>query len=377
MRSSRQIEKASYTDLAFRYLAADQHPDHDTIAAFRQTHLDEISRLFLQTLVLCRKAGLIKLGDIAIDGAKIAANASRQRLRTYERLTEKEKELAAIVGRLLAEAQASDAAEDKSFGKGRRGDEMPPDLATTQQQLARIRAAKQDLEREAKERAEQAAQEKKAQDGKYRDEAQRKRWQRAKPTPDPEAKGNLTDPESRLMLDNGTNAFVQAFNTQLAVDGHSQVIVACAVTQQVNDKQQLTPMVEAVKANLGEQPARVLADAGYWNEERIAEQIANGIEVLAPPDAERRKPGDPLHPNAPRGPLATKMRARLEEEEERKKYRKRAGIVEPVFGFIKEQRGFRRFLLRGIQKVRAEWSLTCAAVNLWRLFRHGYKPQPA
>lgn len=376
-RSSRQIEKATYTDLAFRYLSADQHPDHDTIAAFRQVHLDELSRLFLQTLMLCKKAGLVKLGEIAIDGAKVSANASKQRLRTYERLTEKEKELAALVEDLLAKAQAVDTAEDKEFGQGKRGDEMPPDLATTQQQLSRIRAAKQELEREAKERAEQAAREKEAQNGKYKDEAQKKRWQRAKPTPDAEAKGNLTDPESRLMLDNATNAFVQAYNTQLAVDGHSQVIVACAVTQQVNDKQQLTPMVDAVRANLGEQPARVLADAGYWNEERIAEQIDRGIEVLTPPDACRRKPGEPLHRNAPQGPLATKMRAQFEEEETRNKYRRRAGIVEPVIGFVKEHRRFRRFLLRGLQKVRAEWSFTCATVNLWRLFRNGYKPQPA
>jgi len=238
MRSSRQIEKATYTDLAFRYLAADQHPDHDTIAAFRQTHLAALGQLFLQTLLLCQKAGLIKLGTIAIDGTKIAANASRQRTRRYERLTEKEQELAATVEKLLAEAQATDQQEDARYGTGRRGDELPAGLATAEGRLARIRAAKQELEREASERAEQAAREKAAQNGKARDEAQRKRWQRARPTPDAEAKANLTDPNSRLMVDGATKAYVQGYNAQVAVDGEAGVIVACAVTQQLNDKQQ-------------------------------------------------------------------------------------------------------------------------------------------
>jgi len=377
MRSSRQIEKATYTDLAFRYLAADQHPDHDTIAAFRQTHLAALGQLFLQTLLLCQKAGLIKLGTIAIDGTKIAANASRQRTRRYERLTEKEQELAATVEKLLAEAQATDQQEDARYGTGRRGDELPAGLATAEGQLARIRAAKQELEREARERAEQAAREKAAQSGKARDEAQRKRWQRARPTPDPEAKANLTDPDSRLMVDGATKAYVQGYNAQVAVDAEAGVIVACAVTQQLNDKQQLTPLVEAVEKNLDARPARVLADAGYWNEEQVAAQVERGMDVLVPPDAERHKADEPLAANAPRGPRATAMRERLRNEEELKRYRKRAGMVEPVFGITKEQKHFRRFLLRGIEKVEAEWSFACATFNLWRMSRRGYKPQMA
>jgi transposase len=377
MRSSRQIEKATYTDLAFRYLAADQHPDHDTIAAFRQTHLAALGQLFLQTLLLCQKAGLIKLGTIAIDGTKIAANASRQRTRRYERLTEKEQELAATVEKLLAEAQATDQQEDARYGTGRRGDELPAGLATAEGRLARIRAAKQELEREARERAEQAAREKAAQKGKARDEAQRKRWQRARPVPDPEAKANLTDPDSRLMVDGATKAYVQGYNAQVAVDGEAGVIVACAVTQQLNDKQQLTPLVEAVEKNLGARPVQVLADAGYWNEEQVAAQVERGMDVLVPPDAERRKAEEPLAANAPRGPRATAMRERLGNEEELNKYRKRAGMVEPVFGIMKEQKHFRRFLLRGIDKVQAEWSFACATFNLWRMFRRGYEPQMA
>jgi len=370
MRSSRQIEKATYTDLAFRYLAADQHPDHDTIAAFRQTHLAALGQLFLQTLRLCQKVGLIQLGTIALDGTKIAANASRQRTRSYERLREKEQELVALVEKLLAEAQATDQQEDVRYGAGRRGDELPAELATAERQLARVRAAKQELEREARQRAEQAAREKAEQKGKARDDGQR-----ARPAPDPETKGNLTDPDSRLMRDGATKAYVQGYNAQVAVDGAAGVIVACAVTQQWNDRQQLTPLVEAVEENLGARPVQVLADAGYWNEEQVAAQAERGIDVLAPPDAPRRQADEPLAANAPRGPRAKAMRERLRDKEERKKYRKRAGMVEPVFGITKEQKRFRRFSLRGIEKVQAEWSLACAAFNLWKMFRRGCVPQ--
>jgi IS5 family transposase len=179
------------------------------------------------------------------------------------------------------------------------------------------------------------------------------------------------------MVDGATKAYVQGYNAQVAVDGEAGVIVACAVTQQLNDKQQLTPLVEAVEKNLGARPVQVLADAGYWNEEQVAAQVERGMDVLVPPDAERRKAEEPLAANAPRGPRATAMRERLGNEEELNKYRKRAGMVEPVFGIMKEQKHFRRFLLRGIDKVQAEWSFACATFNLWRMFRRGYEPQMA
>jgi hypothetical protein len=168
-----------------------------------------------------------------------------------------------------------------------------------------------------------------------------------------EAKANLTDPNSRLMVDGATKAYVQGDNAQVAVDGEAGVIVACAVTQQLNDKQQLTPLVETVEKNLDARPVRVLADA------------------------ERRKAEELLAANAPRSPRATAIRERLGNEEELNKYRKRAGMVEPVFGSMKEQKHFRRFLLRGIDKVQAEWSFACATFNLWRMFRRGYEPQMA
>jgi transposase len=371
-RSSRKIEAATYDDVAFRYLAAGEHPDHDVIAAFRQTHLEQLSRLFVEVLLLCQKANLVKLGQIAIDGTKLAANASRQQNRTYERLCEKEKELADTVRQMMQEAAAADEREDAEFGKGKRGDELPEELSTTARRLAKIRAAKQELEREAKQKAEQAKREKAEQQGKAQDEAQKKRWQRASAqVPAGKTKGNLTDPESRLMVDGSTKAFVQGYNAQVAAAGVPQIIVAQAVTQDPNDRQQLTPMVEQVVRNVGCAPELTLADAGYWNTAEISKLQAEKRDVLVPPDRGSRDEDKPLPANAPKGPVAQRMRERLADETERKRYQKRSGMVEPVFGLLKEILGYRRFLLRGLQKVRGEWSLICTAFNLRKLFLYG------
>jgi transposase len=374
VRSSRAIEKATYEDVAFRYLAANDHPDHDVIADFRKTHLEALSEYFLKALLLCQKAGLVKLGQIAIDGTKVAANASRQQTRSYERLSEKEKILADEVHRLLNEAAAADAEEDTLWGKGKRGDELPEELATAERQLAKIRAAKQELEREAREKAEQAAREKAEQDGKPKDEAQKKRWQRAKSeVPDGKTKGNLTDPESRLMVDGSNKAFVQGYNAQVAAAGVPQIIVAQAVVQEPNDKQQLAPMLAQVERNLGSAPELTTADAGYWNEGEIGKLQEADRDVLVPPDGGKSGGKEGLPANAPKGPIAQQMRARLERADERKRYRKRSGMVEPVFGLLKEILGYRRFLLRGLKKVRGEWSLICTAFNLRKLFLYGPK----
>ena len=372
VRSSRAIEKATYDDVAFRFLAADQHPDHDVIADFRKTHLEALSKLFLDGLVLCQKAGLVNLGQIAIDGTKVAANASRERTRSYQRLSEKERILADEVQRLLSEAAAVDAQEDALWGKGKRGDELPEELATAERQLAKVRAAKQELEREVKEKAEQAAREKAEQNGKPKDAAQKKRWQRAKSeVPEAESKGNLTDPESRLMVDGSSKAFVQGYNAQVAAAGVPQIIVAQAVVQEPNDRQQLAPMLAQVERNLGSAPEMATADAGYWNEAEIGKLQAAGRDLLVPPDGGHSSRKEKLPGNAPQGALAQQMRARLGREEERKRYRKRSGMVEPVFGLVKAIRGYRRFLLRGLKKVRGEWSLICTAFNLRKLFLYG------
>lgn len=372
VRSSRKIEKATYENIAFRYLAADEHPDHDVLADFRKTHLEELSKLFVVTLQLCQKAGLVKLGQIAIDGTKVAANASRQESKTYERLVEKEELLDGEVKRLLEEAAAADAQEDRELGKGKRGDELPKELATAKERLAKIRAAKEELEREAKQKAEQAEREKAEQDGKARDEAQRKRWQRTKSgVPDAKTQGNLTDPESRLMVEGVNKTFVQAYNAQVAVAGVPQIIVAQAVTQEPNDRQQLTPMVHQAEQNLGSKPELTTADTGYWNEHDITQLQAAGQDLLVPPDGGKMNGQEELPKNAPQGPAAKQMRERLAREEEQKRYRKRNGMVEPVFGLMKEILGYRRFLLRGLKKVRGEWSLMCLSFNLRKLFLYG------
>jgi hypothetical protein len=248
---------------------------------------------------------------------------------------------------------------------------LPAELATTEQRLAKIRAAKEELEREAKQKAEQAAREKAEQNGKARDEAQRKRWQRAKSGVPAKTQGNLTDPESRLMVEGVNKTYVRAYNAQVAAAGVPQIIVAQTVTQEANDRQQLIPMLQQVEQNVGGTPELTTADAGYWNEHDIAGLQAAGRDVLVPPDGGKMNGEDELPSNAPKGPVAKQMRERLAQEEQQKRYRKRSGMVEPVFGLIKEILGYRRFLLRGLKKVRGEWSLICASFNLRKLYLYG------
>ena len=372
VRSSRAIEKATHEDVAFRYLTADQHPDHDSIADFRKVHLETLSKLFFQALQLCQKAGLVKLGQVAIDGTKLAANASRHQSKNYKRLSEKEAALVKEVQRLMEEAGKIDQQEDDLYGKGTRGDEMPADLSTAQQQLEKIQAAKQELEREAKERADQAEREKAEQNGKPKDGAQRMRWSRAKTgIPSETSKGNLTDPESGLMVDGSNKAFVQGYNAQVAAAGVPQIIVAQTVVSDPTDRQQLKPMMQRIEQTLGENPELTMADAGYWSESSIVEQQSQGRDLLVPPDRGPDKVTGKLAANAPQGPAAQQMRQRLSHAEEKKRYQKRAGMVEPVFGMIKETLGYRRFLMRGLEKVKGEWAMICTAFNLLKLYRYG------
>jgi transposase len=384
--SSRRIEKATWEEVPFRVLAAGHHPDHDSFAEFRRQHLKALAGLFAQVLSMCRRAGLVKVGVVALDGTKVKANASKHKAMSYGRMGEAEARLVAEVDRLLAEAEAVDAEEDARYGKGRRGDELPAELARRESRLAKIREAKESLEREARAEAERKAAEARAKIA-VREEKERRTGKKpggrppAAPDPEktvPEAKAqrNFTDPESRIMKDGATKSFVQAYNAQAAVDGDSQVIVACAVTQEANDKRQLAPMVEKVARNLGKKPVRLLADAGYFSEEALADGRLAGIDLYVPPD--RRKHGD-ADPDAgeprPGESAAGRMRARLGTPEGRAAYAARKAIVEPVFGQIKEPRGFRRFSFRGLARVAAEWDLVCLTHNLLKLFRAGFVPQ--
>ena len=390
--SSRRIERASYDDIAFRYLCADQHPDHDTIAAFRQQHLPVLAQLFTQILQLCNKAGLVKLGHVAIDGTKVQANASKHKAMSYDRMEEKEKQLKAEVEKLLAQAAETDAAEDALYGKGNRGDELTGELARRESRLKKIAEAKAALEQEARERAEAAKKvaEDKLEERRKKEAARGKKFGGRPPQipnpdqarPEAQAQRNFTDPESRIMPDGAhKGAFMQAYNAQIAVDSAAQIIVAAELTQESNDKQQLAPMLERVEQNLGAKPEAVSADAGYCSEAQLTDKRVEGIELYVATGKQKHglpEPGDVVPPRelaVASDSAVERMKQKLRTEPGRAVYKMRKAIVEPVFGQIKAARGIRAFLLRGLVKVSAEWKLICAAHNLLKMFRSGYRPQ--
>ncbi len=371
--SSRKIEAKTYEDVAFRVIAADQHPDHDTIAEFRKAHLAALSGLFVQVLLLCGRAGLVRLGHVALDGTKVKANASKHKAMSYGRMCEKEAELQRAVEELLAKAQQTDEAEDKVYGKGRPGDELPEELRFREKRLAKIREAREALEREAKKKA--------FEEGKIDEQGQPRVQRRGrKPKhppgiPEPTDQHNFTDPDSKIMKDSTTKGFVQAYNAQAAVDGKAQVIVAANVTDEANDKKQVEPMVHQIEENLKARPKELSADSGYYSEANVGWVEGKSIEPLIAP--EKSKHTD-LPVSVPRGriskalSLKERMRRKLATKRGRERYKLRKEIVEPVFGQIKQVRGFRSFLLRGLEQVRGEWRLICLTHNLLKLFRSGY-----
>jgi transposase len=369
--SSRRIERGLVEDVALRYLAANNTPDFRTISDFRKRHLEALRGLFGQVLHLCQKAGMVKLGHVALDGTKMKANASKHKAMSYSRMKKTEAQLQAEVDELLRRADEIDEAEDAEYGRDKRGDELPAELAHREGRLKKIREAKAELEREAREEAEakkreiEAKQAEKGPGGRKPGEPD--------PAPKDKAQKNFTDPDSRIMPRPGDRlAFIQAYNCQAAVDGNAQVIVAADVAQQTNDSWQAEPMLKQVKANVGAVPAKASMDAGYFGKDNVTSLEKMGVEAFIPP--ERRKHGE-VAPPAPRGRtpkgLSAKelMRRKLSTIRGRTIYAKRKTIVEPVFGQIKQARGFRQFLLRGIVKVKGEWSLICTTHNLLKLWR--------
>ena len=351
--SSRKIAKGCIERMDFAAVTGFQKPDFRTISQFRKRHLQALGGLFQQVLVLCRRAGLVALGHVALDGTKIKANASKHKAMSYDRMVKAESEFAGLVKDWLDAAEIADLGEDSRF-RNRQGGELPEWVANKAERMKKIRAAKAALEREAAEKAKDAR--------KDDDEPP------AAPTPDPKAQRNFTDPESRIMPTK--DGFQQCTNAQAGVDAKAQIVVACSVVATSADNPQLLPMLDQIKANLGRKPKCCSADAGYSSEanlagleaRRIRGYIATGRQKHGTKAAANPRFGKP-------GSLIARMRERLRRGGWRSPYRLRKQIVEPVFGQIKQAMGFRQFLLRGMAKVQDEWRLVCTAHNLLKLAR--------
>jgi transposase len=362
--SSRRIAKACTKRADFMMIVAGDPPDFRTISEFRKRHLKALAGLFVQILKLAEKAGLVKLGHVALDGTRIKANASKHKAMSYERMKKREAELKAEVDRWLEAAEAADAEEDKLHG-AKRGDEMPDWVADKAKRLEKIREAKAALEAEAKaaaaeeERRRAKAEEQRIAEGRKKNG---KTPTPPKTEPDGKSQRNFTDPDSRILKTK--DGYIQGYNAQAAVDKEAQIIVAHGLTASMSDHGQLVGLIDDIKANLGAKPKEASADSGYLSEANLQAMADRGISAYV-------ATGRAKHPAEAKrkitGPLAKAMREKLKRAGWRSRYRLRKQIVEPVFGQIKQARGFRQFLLRGIEKVRAEWALICAAHNLTKL----------
>jgi transposase len=350
--SSRKIQKRLLEDVAFRVLAAGNQPDFRTISDFRKLHLKALAELFQQMLGLTLETGTMKLGRVALDGSKVKANASKHQAMSYGRMEETEKRLREEVRKLLRQAEAADQEEDQRYGGDRRGDELPEELQRRETRIARIREAKRALEERAREQARS--------EGKDAKKAQ----------PAQKAQYNFSDPESRILK--GADGFVQGYNTQIAVEPAFQLIVGQQVTQAANDKQQLVPLLEKIKEQSGQKPQGVLTDSGYCSEENLKylnkRKIEGFVATGKQKHNERREPckAGPLAKGASR---VQQMERKLATQAGAAVYATRKFIVEPVFGQIKQARGFRQFLLRGLEKVRGEWALICMTHNILKFHK--------
>jgi len=381
--SSRRIAKACRERVDFMSIVALDAPDFRTISDFRKRHLKALGKLFGQILQLCETAGLVKLGHVALDGTKIKANASKHKAMSYERMEKRAAELEAAVAKWLSAAEAADAKEDKLHGRDKTGDEMPEWVADKKRRAERIRQAKAELEAEAKAAAEaklkaaaEAAEKREA-------EGRRKGGRKAAPPstePDAKVQKNFTDPESRIMK--SKDGFVQAYNAQAAVDAEAQIIVAHDVTQSAVDCGQLVPMTDAIETNLGRKPEQ-LSDAGYCSEANLEALESRNIDAYVATGRARDAVAGTVKGDAtaaspePAAPSASEpadaptrveaMRAKIKAGGHTSPYRLRKQLPEPVFGQIKQARGFRQFLLRGFEKVRGEWAILCTVHNLLKL----------
>lgn len=369
-RSSRKIMRRCRTDVACRIIVGDDIPDFRTISDFRRIHLVRLETLFVEVLKLCALAGLVKVGTIALDGTKIKANASRHKAMSYERMQEDEKRLKEEVARLLAEAESTDVSEDAAHGLDRSGEELPEELARRQSRLAQIQQAKAELEERARrEAAEEAA----------RRQAEGKGPSVKAPAdavPEPKDQINFTDPESRIMK--ASNKGWDQCGNAPAVASENQIILAADVTDQANDKRQAIPMVDQTLENLdaagiGQPIGAAVIDSGYYSEANTSALEQRGVDPHIA--TERLKHNEEIPP-IPRGRIPTdlsakqRMARKLRTKKGRETYAKRKGIIEPIFGQLKQVLGFRQFSLRGLASMRGEWRLMCTVHNLLKLWRH-------
>lgn len=366
--SSRKIEKRLYEDVAFRYLAAGNFPDFRTINTFRKRHLNDFQRLFLEVLMLCQQAGLVKLGTVAIDGTKMKANASKHKAMSYGRMKQEEARLLGEIKQLTDKAEKTDRLEDRRYGD-QRGDELPEELRFREKRLAKIREAKRALEAEA--RQESATKQDKDDDNDANGDSSNHRVKSVKVND--KAQRNFTDPDSRIMKAAGKHQFIQGYNVQVGVDSETQVILATTVHQSSSDTRSFIPILDQIEDNVG-RPLRAAADAGYFSEENLNEARSRQIAPFIPPDKikhrEWREPG-PKGPLPRNATLKEQMSRFIRTKRGKEIYKLRQQSVEPVFGQIKAVRGFRRFSLRGLDSVTGEWTLVALVHNLLKLFRYG------
>lgn len=374
--SSRRIQKLCERDAAYRVIVGDDVPNFRTISDFRKLHLAELQGLFVQVLNLCAEAGLVKVGVVSLDGTKVKANASRHKAMSYEYMQKEEERLRKEIAELLSKAQSADEAEDALHGPDARGDELPEELARRETRLAKIQEARQALEEQALAAAKAEEEHRRAEYEARRQAGESPRPRKpVDPTPEAKAQRNFTDPESKIMKVSN-KGFDQCGNAQ-AVANEKQIILAADVTAAANDKQQVKPMVGQAQENLQaagveEEIGALDADSGYYSEDNVA--FLEGEEIDPYVATERLKHNEKVS-SAPKGRIPKdltaqqRMARKLRTKKGRKTYARRKGMIEPIFGQIKHVRGFRQFLLRGLEKIRAEWRLVCLTHNLLKLFR--------
>ena len=368
-RSSRKIMRRCQVDVACRVIVGEDVPDFRTVSDFRKIHLARLEALFVEVLKLCALAGLARVGTIALDGTKVKANASRHKAMSYDRMKAEEARLKGEIARLLAEAEAADKAEDIEHGPDRRGDELPDELTRRQSRLAKIQGAKKLLEERARaEATEEAA--RRCAAGVSPPKATP-----AEAAPGPKDQINFTDPESRIMKASN-KGWDQCGNAQAVTNEH-QIILAADVTDQANDVRQVVPMVDQARANLEAAGVKdaikaALGDAGYYSETNATDLKSRGIEPYLA--TERLKHNEKVAA-APRGRIPEglsakqRMARKLRTKTGREMYAKRKGMIEPIFGQLKQVLGFRQFSMRGLASMRGEWRLMATVHNLLKLWR--------